>query len=87
MVDFHKRLDGYGMTTAHILYRVPDHLWLLQTFVWQHDDLFPEFPELCVFLKFWKEKLDGPLHSVQISHSKLLKAQAFNCIDGEFRLH
>ena len=33
--DFRKQLEGYGLTTANILYRRPDHPWLLQTFVWQ----------------------------------------------------
>jgi hypothetical protein len=39
--DFKKQLDGYGLTTAQILYRLPDHPHLLQTFVWQEYDLFP----------------------------------------------
>ncbi len=41
-----KQVNGYGLTTAHILYRRPDHRWLLQSYVWQAYDLFPEFPEL-----------------------------------------
>ena len=63
-VDFQRQLNGYGLTTAQILYRRPDHPWLLQTYVWQNYDLFPKFPELKRFLTFWMQKLDGPLHSV-----------------------
>ena len=37
--DFRKQLEGYGLTTANILYRRPDHPWLLQTYVWQDYDL------------------------------------------------
>ena len=33
--DFRRQLDGYGLTTAQILYRRPDHPWLLQSYVWQ----------------------------------------------------
>ena len=33
--DFYRQLKGYGLTTAHILYRRPDHPWLLQSYVWQ----------------------------------------------------
>ena len=33
--DFSRQLSGYGLTTAHILYRRPDHPWLLQSYVWQ----------------------------------------------------
>jgi uncharacterized protein Usg len=85
--DFLKQVNGYGLTTAHILYRRPDHRWLLQSYVWQAYDLFPEFPELHRFLAFWREKLEGPLHSVQVAHCKLIKPAELKTIDGEFSLH
>jgi uncharacterized protein Usg len=85
--DFRRQLAGYGLTTAHILYRRPDHPWLLQSYIWQKYDLFPRFPELQKFLEFWMEKLDGPLHSVQVAHAKLIKPAELRAIDGEFRLH
>ena len=47
--DFRKQVNGFGLTTAHILYRRPDHHWLLQSYVWQAYDLFPKFPELQKF--------------------------------------
>ena len=78
---------GYGLTTAQILYRRPDHQWLLQTYVWQNYDLFPKFPELQRFLAFWVEKLEGPLHSVMVAHSRLIKPAELKAIDGEFRLN
>ena len=85
--DFKKQIAGYGLTTAQILYRRPDHQWLLQTFVWQNYDLFPKFPELQRFLAFWVEKLEGPLHSVMVAHSRLIKPAELKAIDGEFRLN
>jgi uncharacterized protein Usg len=85
--DFRKQVNGFGLTTAHILYRRPDHRWLLQSYVWQAYDLFPEFPELQRFLAFWQEKLEGPLHSVQVAHCKLIKPAELKAINGEFRLH
>lgn len=60
--------DGFGLTTARILYRMPDHLDLLQLFVWQHYDIAPEFPELARFLAFWQREIEGPLHSVRVAH-------------------
>src|SRR5438094_8597492 len=42
--DFRRQLEGYGLTTANILYRRPDHPWLLQTYVWQNFDPLPRFP-------------------------------------------
>jgi uncharacterized protein Usg len=85
--DFIKQLNGYGLTTAHIFYRRPDHPWLLQSFVWQNYDLFPKFPELQRFLGFWQQSLDGPLHSVTVAHSRLIQPAEIQAVDGVFRLH
>ncbi len=57
--DFRRQLEGYGLTTAQILYRLPDHPSLLQTFVWQDYDLCPKFPILNKFLAFWLETSGG----------------------------
>ena len=75
--DFRRQLEGYGLTTANILYRRPDHPWLLQTYVWQDYDLCPMFPHLNKFLNFWLEKLEGPLHSVTVAHARLIKPAKF----------
>jgi uncharacterized protein Usg len=85
--DFRRQLAGYGLTTAQILYRLPDHPSLLQTYVWQEYDLCPRFPALNRFLKFWLETLEGPLHSVTVAHSRLIKPAEIRAIGGEFRLH
>ena len=85
--DFQRQMVGYGLTTAQILYRRPDHKWLLQTYVWQNYDLFPKFPVLQDFLAFWQEKLEGPLFSVTVAHSKLIKPAELRTVDGVFRLH
>jgi uncharacterized protein Usg len=85
--DFEKQLDGYGLTTAHIFYRRPDHPWLLQSYIWQDYDLCPAFPELQRFLQFWQQKLEGPLHSVMVAHSRLIRPAEMRAVGGEFRLH
>lgn len=84
---FVKQLQGYGLTTAHIYYRRPDHQWLLQSYIWQDYDLCPKFPELNQFLDFWRTKLDGPLHSVVVAHSRLIKPAELRTVDGVFRLN
>src|ERR1700752_165871 len=61
--DFRKQALGYGLTTAEILYRMPDHPSLLQTYVWQNYDLFPKFTALQDLLHFWQTRLEGPLYS------------------------
>ncbi len=85
--DFRKQVLGYGLTTAEILYRRPDRQWLLQTYVWQDYDLFPNFPALKYFLAFCQQELDGPLFAVTVAHSKLIKPAELRAVDGVFRLH
>ncbi len=68
--DMEKQLNGYGLTTAQILYHMPDHPAFLRTYIWQDYDLAPDFPEMRGFLKFWQEKTGraaafGALHSPQ----------------------
>jgi uncharacterized protein Usg len=84
--DFSRQLSGYGLTTAHILYRRPDYPWLLQSYVWQEYDLCPHFPELSRFLGFWRERLEGPLHSVTVAHARLIKPGEIRAVDGVFHL-
>ncbi len=55
MTLFELQARGYRLTTAEIIYRLPDHPALLQSFIWQKFDLAPDFPELRKFLEFWKE--------------------------------
>ncbi|SHF29081.1 Usg protein (tryptophan operon, function unknown) [Kaistia soli DSM 19436] len=79
-----RQLQGYGLTTAHILYRLPDHPALLQSYVWQDYDLAPEFPELNRFLDFWKRELEGPLHSVKVAHHGVISAAEMRIASSEF---
>lgn len=80
-------LKGYGLTAARILYHYPDHPHLLQSYVWQDFDIAPKFPALLKFIGFWKAKLEGPLHSIQFTHRKLIAPNEWRCVDGEFSLH
>lgn len=81
------QLEGYRLTTADILYHRPDHLDLLQNFIWQQFDMAPEFPELKKFLEFWEENLDGPLHSVTVSSQALVRPAEFRWATCELTLH
>jgi uncharacterized protein Usg len=85
--EFIRQLEGYGLTTARILYRMPDHPNLLQSYIWQEYDLAPRFPVLLDFLGFWKRELEGPLHSVTVSHSRLIKPTEYQAVGGVLTLH
>jgi len=87
--DFRRKLEGYGLTVARIWYCFPDNpevinpRWML----WQFDDIYPRFPRLMTFLHFWPEKIEGPLHSVEVMHSKLIKPAEIRLIDGDFKFN
>lgn len=70
---FVMQLQGYRLATAEILYHMPDHPHLLQSFVWQHYDQAPDYPALHRFLEFWRKNLDGAIHSVRVARLELIK--------------
>lgn len=87
MNDFALMLENYRLTTAHILYHMPDHPSLLQTYLWQDLDLVPDFPHLKQFLEFWERELDGRLHSVEVAHCELIQPSKLIVAQGELRIH
>jgi uncharacterized protein Usg len=67
-----KQLQGYRLTTAEILYHLPDHPAVLQSFIWQDLDIAPRFPVLHKFLDFWMREIEGKLHSVRVASVGLI---------------
>jgi len=87
MTGLEQQLAGYRLTIAEILYHMPDHPGVLQSFVWQKLDLAPKFPALRGFLNFWESEIDGRLHSVRVAQKGIVSPAELRLIDGEFRLH
>lgn len=69
--------ENYRLTTAEIIYHMPDHYHLLQSYIWQELDLAPNFPVLKGFLDFWERSLDGKLHSVKVASCEIIKPAQF----------
>jgi uncharacterized protein Usg len=74
MSNLSLQLRGYRLTTAEIIYHMPDHPGVLQSFVWQSFDIAPDFPMLQKFLRFWSSNIDGKLHSVKVGSASLVTA-------------
>jgi uncharacterized protein Usg len=87
MTKFELTLKGYRLTTAEILYHMPDHPAVLQTFIWQEFDVAPQFPVLTKFLRFWETSLDGKLHSVRVAARGLISPTELRHFGHEFTLH
>jgi uncharacterized protein Usg len=66
------QLQGYRLTTAEIIYRMPDHPAVLQSFIWQNLDLAPRFPALHKFLAFWEKNIEGTLHKIIVANARLI---------------
>lgn len=77
MRDLSKMLQDYRLTTAEILYHMPDYPDLLQTYVWQEYDIAPRFPELTKFVDFWERNLDGRVHSVKVASVGIVTASRY----------
>ena len=84
---FKAQLAGFSLTTAEILYRLPDHPSLLQSYIWQDYDEHPRFPRLRSFLDFWSRNLDGKLFRVMVAHKKLITPAELRLIGTELRVH
>jgi len=82
-----EQLAGFSLTTAVILYRLPDYPSLLQTYVWQDYDLHPRFPRLRQFLEFWSRNLDGKLFRVTVAHRRLIAPAVWRAGRVEPSLH
>ena len=80
------QLGGFRLTTAEILYHMPDHPGLLQTYVWQELDLVPQFPQLKKFLAFWQREIEGKLHSVKVATVGLISPGEMRFCHGDFSL-
>ena len=80
-------IEAYRLTTAEILYHLPDFPRLLQSFVWQDLDLAPKFPVLNEFLAFWEDNLDGRLHSVKMASRALASTTDMRYAATQLRLH
>lgn len=79
-------LKDYRLTTAKILYHLPDYPAFLQEYVWQEYDIAPKFPVLTRFLQFWTREIDGKLHSVYVARKEIITPGDARFFDFELSL-
>ena len=85
--QFIRRLTGERLTTTEVLYYMPDHPGVLQSFLWQTLDVAPNFPRIVRFLGFWRREIDAVIHSVRLAHSGLVAPAEWRTADIEMRLN
>jgi len=81
------QLKGYRLATVEIIYRMPDHPDLLQSFTWQQYDIAPDYPTLKRFLDYWRANIDGAIHSVRMANMEMIGAAELRMPGAYLRLH
>lgn len=87
MTEFERQLRGERLTTAEVLYYLPDHPALLQRFLWQTQDIAPDFPRVQRFLAFWRAEIEAVIHSVTVSAQGLVAPARLRIAGFEGTLH
>jgi uncharacterized protein Usg len=87
MTETELMLKGYGLTTAEMIYRMPDYRNVLNTFVWQDYDLAPDYPNSSSSSSSGRTKIEGPLHSVRFTHRKMISPGEWRNVTGTFTYH
>jgi len=82
--DLKLQLDGHQLTTAEIIYALPDYPRVLQTYIWQDYDLAPRFPLLNHFIAFWQRDIEGRLKRVTVCVREVLGDAHFTFYADEF---
>lgn len=75
------RLKGWRLATAEVLYYLPDHPSLLQSFIWQTLDLAPRYPRIHRFLDYWRQEIDAVIHSVHLATGETLAPAPVKNVD------
>lgn len=87
--EFSRRLAGERLAMTEVLYHLPDHPHVLQSFVWQTLDLPPRFPRILAFLDHWRREIDAVIHSVRLAAEgeDELRAARWRKVDEVLRVH
>ena len=50
----------------NVFYWMPDYQNVLQQFIWQTDDVRPEYPRVHKFLNYWHDNIDAVIEEIEI---------------------
>ena len=87
MTEFEAQLRGARLTTAEVIYFMPDHPALLQAFIWQTQDSAPDYPRIRAFLDHWRREIEAVIHSVRVSVAGGLGPARFRQVEDLGLLH
>ena len=59
-------IKKWTIASVQVVYYIPDYIHLVNEFVWQTEDLQPEYPRITKFLDYWDKNIEGPIKEVYI---------------------
>ena len=80
-------LKPYCLATTEVVYRLPDHPSVLQSFIWQTTDIAPDFPAILKFLAYWESHIEAKIHSVKVASRSLIRPPEFRRVDQVWTVH
>ncbi len=54
------------IVTLNVYYWMPDYSHILQQFIWQTDDIRPDYPRIHKFLNYWHDNIEAVIEEVNI---------------------
>ena len=54
------------IVTVNVFYWMPDYQNVLQQFIWQTDDVRPEYPRVHKFLNYWHDNIEAVIEEIEI---------------------
>ena len=54
------------IVTGRVFYWMPDYRHVLQEFIWQTDDIKPEYPRVHKFLNYWHDNIEAVIEEIKI---------------------
>ena len=66
----HIKIRKWTIATVQVIYFIPDHLHIVNEFMWQTEDELPEYPRIKRCLDYWDNNIDGPIKEVYIYDNK-----------------
>ena len=55
------------IVTVSVFYWMPDYQNILQQFIWQTDDVRPEYPRVHKFLNYWHDNIEAVIAEINIA--------------------
>ena len=53
-----------------VYYWMPEYNNILQEFMWQLNDVVPEYPRVHKFLNHWHDNIEAVIETVEVSHGR-----------------